>query len=152
MPEIDPKAFGRRVARRRDELGLSGAALAEKIGMKQQGVSAIEAGSVKRPRMLMELARELKTSEEWLLYGDDCDRIRKPSGITPEVFERLRRASGQMAETFAGPKIAEEWLELLDEVSRKTGIHRYLPNSDAPPPEDGAANAPATHLRKTRKR
>jgi transcriptional regulator with XRE-family HTH domain len=66
--EVDPAALGRRVAIRRAKLGLSQEALALRIGMKQQGVDAIEQGRVKRPRLLRELARALSTSEEWLLW------------------------------------------------------------------------------------
>jgi len=66
--EVDPAALGRRVATRRAKLGLSQEALADRVGMKQQGIDAIEQGRVKRPRLLRELARSLQTSEDWLLW------------------------------------------------------------------------------------
>lgn len=66
--EVDPAALGRRVALRRGKLALSQEALADRVGMKQQGIDAIEQGRVKRPRLLRELARALNTSEDWLLW------------------------------------------------------------------------------------
>jgi transcriptional regulator with XRE-family HTH domain len=68
MKDVDPTAFGRRVATRRSKLGLSQDELAKRVGMKQQGIDAIEQGRVKRPRLLKELARTLHTSEDWLLW------------------------------------------------------------------------------------
>lgn len=66
--DVDPAALGRRVATRRAKLGLSQEALAARVGMKQQGIDAIEQGRVRRPRLLRELARALHTSEDWLLW------------------------------------------------------------------------------------
>lgn len=37
--------------------------------MKQQGVDNIEKGKVRRPRLIREIAAELGTSQEWLLWG-----------------------------------------------------------------------------------
>ncbi len=81
MKDVDPNAFGRRVATRRAKLGLSQDALADLVGMKQQGIDAIEQGRVKRPRLLKELAKTLRTSEDWLLWrkgAEDSDESRAP--------------------------------------------------------------------------
>ncbi|HCU0799925.1 TPA: helix-turn-helix transcriptional regulator [Citrobacter braakii] len=51
-------------------LNLSQSQLATLAGMKQQSLQAIEAGTTKRPRYLVELARALKCDPEWLLFGD----------------------------------------------------------------------------------
>lgn len=66
---VDKKAFGSRVAERRLLAGLSQPELARAVGMKQQGVDSIEKGLVERPRLLREIANALKTTEEWLLWG-----------------------------------------------------------------------------------
>jgi transcriptional regulator with XRE-family HTH domain len=84
---VDPNAFGRRVASRRAKLGLSQEELAKKIGMKQQGVDAIEQGRSKRPRLLRELARTLQTSEDWLLWRRGAEE--------PGVVEHKRVPAGQ---------------------------------------------------------
>ena len=68
MKEVDAAAFGRRMRLRRAKLGLSQEMLAERVGMKQQGIDAIEQGRVKRPRLLREIAAALATSEDWLLW------------------------------------------------------------------------------------
>jgi transcriptional regulator with XRE-family HTH domain len=93
--EVDPAALGRRVATRRGKLALSQEALAARVGMKQQGIDAIEQGRVKRPRLLRELARALQTSEEWLLFRRGAEELppvehkRVPAGqefeLDPEI-------------------------------------------------------------------
>ena len=70
MGSIDKKAFGKRLAQKRKEAGMSASKLGARVGMKQQSISSIERGDVARPGKLLELARELGVTEEWLLYGD----------------------------------------------------------------------------------
>ncbi|ALB67182.1 regulatory protein cro (Antirepressor) [Cronobacter dublinensis 1210] len=62
--------ISQRLKNRRAELNLSQAQLAEKAGMKQQSLQAIEAGQTKRPRYLFELALALQCDAHWLMYGD----------------------------------------------------------------------------------
>ena len=63
--------LGERVQARIRALGLSQSALAREVGMKPQGIQSICAGEVLRPRKLREIARALKTSEEYLLGESD---------------------------------------------------------------------------------
>lgn len=70
MKTVNPQQLGARVAQRRAALGMTQDDLAGAIGMKQQGIDSIEAGRVKRPRLLRELARTLQTAEDWLLWGE----------------------------------------------------------------------------------
>jgi transcriptional regulator with XRE-family HTH domain len=70
MKPVDRKAFGERVARRREKLGMSQPELAREVGMKQQGIDHIEHGAVSRPRLLRELAAKLNTTEQWLLWNE----------------------------------------------------------------------------------
>lgn len=72
-------ALGRRVASRRKKLGISQTRLAEEVGMKQQGFDAIENGRVKRPKLLREIAKALRTNEEWLLHGKLPEEIEEAS-------------------------------------------------------------------------
>lgn len=69
MAEVNAKAMGLRVVARRQDLGLSQTQLAERVGMKQQGIVSIEGGGVKRPRLIKEIASVLQTSQDWLLFG-----------------------------------------------------------------------------------
>jgi len=62
-------AIGPRIAALRAEMGISQTELADAVEMKQQGIAAIEAGGVKRPGKLREIAAALRTSQDWLLTG-----------------------------------------------------------------------------------
>ncbi|WP_170149843.1 XRE family transcriptional regulator [Rhodoplanes roseus] len=88
MKIVDRAAFGRRVASRRAKLKMSQAALAEAVGMKQQGIVAIEHGDVSRPRMLREIAAALRTTQEWLLWEDGPEEADSPPLIRPGGPER----------------------------------------------------------------
>ena len=81
MTNVDKKAFGARVAARRMKLGLSQQALADLVGMKQQGIVSIEAGHVERPRLLRELAAALHTSDAWLLWRDGHEDVAPADAI-----------------------------------------------------------------------
>ncbi|MGF7160149.1 phage repressor protein C with HTH and peptisase S24 domain [Rhodoligotrophos appendicifer] len=65
--DAKPTALAARVKAAREALGLSQPALAERVGMSQQGIGAIEAGKSDRPKKLREIARVLGTTEGWLL-------------------------------------------------------------------------------------
>lgn len=75
MRSVDKKAFGKRVAAKRKARGLSQPALAEAVGMSQQGINNLEQGVVQRPRGLIELAAALRTTPEWLLYGEGIETV-----------------------------------------------------------------------------
>lgn len=80
MKPVDKIAFGRRLAQRRQLVQLSQGALASRVGMRQQGVASIEAGEVERPGKLRELAKELGTTEQWLLWkeGPENEPLQQP--------------------------------------------------------------------------
>lgn len=61
--------LGRRVAQRREELGLSQQDLAKVCGVSQQAIQQLESGEVVRPRYLIELAAALQWSLEALRDG-----------------------------------------------------------------------------------
>jgi SOS-response transcriptional repressor LexA len=100
------KPFGARVAERRRKLGLTQQALADLVGMRQQGIVSIEAGHVGRPRRLRELAAALRTTDAWLLSREGAEE--------------------------AGPAIALTRVPLLDWVS----AGRLVPPSSQIPLED----------------
>ena len=81
MTRRDHRAFGARVAERRKKLGLTQQALADLVGMKQQGIVSIEAGHVERPRLLRELAASLHTSDTWLLWRDGHEDVAPADAI-----------------------------------------------------------------------
>jgi SOS-response transcriptional repressor LexA len=73
MSSRDHKVFGARVAQRRKKLGLTQQALADLVGMRQQGIVSIEAGYVERPRRMRELAAALQTTDLWLLWRQGAE-------------------------------------------------------------------------------
>lgn len=62
-----------RLKQRRKELGLTQAALAETAGVSQQCVNRVESGLSSRPRYLIEFAKVLQCSPDWLLHGSQND-------------------------------------------------------------------------------
>jgi len=61
--------FSQRLKQKRLELNLTQTQLAEMVGMKQQSIQSIEAGTTKRTRYLFELATALQCEPTWLMYG-----------------------------------------------------------------------------------
>lgn len=61
--------IGERVKNKRIELNISQSSLAELVGMKQQSISDLEAGNIEKLRNIVEIAKALNCSVEWLYYG-----------------------------------------------------------------------------------
>jgi transcriptional regulator with XRE-family HTH domain len=91
MRTVDPKALGARLFARREGRGHTQDSLARAIGMKQQGVDNIEKGKVRRPRLIREIAAELGTSQEWLLWAEGPEAVDDTQLI--EIMELLRAAT-----------------------------------------------------------
>jgi DNA-binding XRE family transcriptional regulator len=79
MKDIDAKAFGERLAERRDALGMTQDALGRAVGYTQQTIQGLEIGKTKRPGRIVDLAVALQTSIEWLLYGEGSGDGASPS-------------------------------------------------------------------------
>src|SRR4051794_25368374 len=87
---------GPRIASRRAERGISQAGLAEAVDMTQQGIQSIEAGTVKRPKKLREIAAALHSTETWLLDGKGAADLPSVIGFHEDQnpFEGERPRSG----------------------------------------------------------
>lgn len=89
MRELDPAAFGRRVAARRDKLGMSQEELAEKSGQSQSNIGWIENGGPRRKTAILghaeALAKPLQTSREWLLWERGPEHV-GPAYLPKNVF------------------------------------------------------------------
>lgn len=59
-----------RIKHRRKLLGLTQEALAKTVGVSQASIHKLEEGMTKRPRNILELAKALDCTADWLLYGD----------------------------------------------------------------------------------
>lgn len=58
-----------RVKQRRELLGLSQKNIGDAVGVRQQTIQQIEDGKIKRSRHIEKIARVLKVTPEWLLFG-----------------------------------------------------------------------------------
>lgn len=63
------KTLAERIAKRREELGMSQNALAKKTKVSQQSINKIETGQTRNPRHLDKLAEALDVTPQWLLFG-----------------------------------------------------------------------------------
>lgn len=77
---MDTRKFGKRVKDARTSLGLTQQQLADRVGVSRGAVSLWESGEIREigAEHLMELARALRTSAEWLMYNGD-----KPPAVEP---------------------------------------------------------------------
>jgi transcriptional regulator with XRE-family HTH domain len=67
---MDNPDFGRRARERREALGLPQTAVAELVGISQPAIRKIEKGGSTTTTHGFALARALKTTLEWLEFGD----------------------------------------------------------------------------------
>jgi transcriptional regulator with XRE-family HTH domain len=103
MADTSPQGIGNRIRLRRQKLGLSQPKLAKILDVPQQTIGGWERGSAKRPRLLLEAAKALCTTQEWLL------REEGPEEIVPVV------PKDQIAATIDSldPKLVPAALEFL---------------------------------------
>lgn len=78
--------LGKRISKRRKELGLTQEAFAENIGLSLQSVSCIELGKKGvRPENLMKICEKLNVSSDYLLFGKRDES--EVSGLASEISE-----------------------------------------------------------------
>jgi len=80
-------SIGPRIAALRVERGISQTELAEAVDMTQQGIQSIEAGGVKRPGKLREIARVLRTTEDYLLTNKGAKNVGDDNNSDPTDFD-----------------------------------------------------------------
>ncbi len=86
------KAMGRRIANRRNELGLTQVQLAEALGVAQQTYAGYETGSRRFPVSLLPvLARTLMTETDALL--GETAKARSKRGPAPKFQRHMERIS-----------------------------------------------------------
>lgn len=94
------ETLGERVRRLRQSRGLTQAALGKLVGMSQQTVHTIEQGDSQRPRRLLELARALGSSVDYLTYGTGPREVATEQQAVadrpPESFHIRSVGPGQM--------------------------------------------------------
>lgn len=83
--------FGRRVRELREKLGISQSALGKAIGVSQQTVNNWEIGRTDKTSSIVELARALCTSPEWLQTEEGAKEVRpfRPADQVMKLLEQL---------------------------------------------------------------
>lgn len=75
MADTSPKGIGRRIRARRLKLGLSQPKLAKVLKIPQQTIGGWETGKARRPTRLLEAAKVLCTTQEWLLNEEGPEEV-----------------------------------------------------------------------------
>lgn len=88
MVDTSAKGIGKRIRKRRAELGLSQPQLAKILGCPQQTVDGWEQGKARRPRLLLELSKALCTTQEWLLREEGLEQVR-PEISKQQIVQRI---------------------------------------------------------------
>lgn len=73
--------FNLRLQQRRTELGISQAKLAKRVGMSQSGIALLETGRNQETTKIIEIAKALQTTPEWLLNGANSGANANSSSI-----------------------------------------------------------------------
>ena len=109
MADTSPQGIGKRIRARRIKLGLSQPKLAKILKIPQQTIGGWETGKAKRPRVLMEAAQALCTTQEWLLRGEG------PEEVVPVI------PKAQIAATIDSldPRLVPAALEFLRNLGEK---------------------------------
>lgn len=84
--------LGIRIKQKREQKGLSQAALAQALSVSQQAIQQVESGKASKPRYLYELANLLETSYEWLLTGQDNGAFQQLSSPTVATSYNVQQA------------------------------------------------------------
>lgn len=118
MEPVDKIEFGKRVAERRRMFFSGAGALADAVGMKQQGIDSIEKGKVGRPRLLREIAKALRTTEEWLLWQRGPADVHRDVGEVTRVSLLDWVSAGKLTEPQSQIPIEDVTLLALSDLGR----------------------------------
>lgn len=81
-----PMSLGERIEARRKEVGLSQAELARRVGIRQSTMNSLIKGNSRTTRSIVELARELDTTPDYLMgRTDDPHRDAPPTPVVARV-------------------------------------------------------------------
>lgn len=113
------ESIGERVRHRRVQLDLSQAELARLSGLKQSDISKIERGTIKRTTAVVELARALQCSPEYLALGEEnapndgtpAPEASKPRGKVPLISWVIAGNWSDVNDPFQ-PGDADDWVDV----------------------------------------
>lgn len=114
------KTIGERLKWAREQRRLTQAALAKKAGVSQGTIGNIESGARDRPRDLLQIARALQASPDWLETGKGDWQAEESNVVEVVPRRRVPLVSWVIAGTWAEvqdtfhPGEADEWAEAYD--------------------------------------
>lgn len=111
------KTLAQRLRDTREAAGLSQSALARAVGIKPQTIQLIEAGKVKRPRHLIEIANALKVSGAWLSGAPAVHEINETPGLYRTEVDRS--SAGGRARMSADALVVARLFTMLDPEQRR---------------------------------
>jgi SOS-response transcriptional repressor LexA len=115
-----------RLKQAREKKKLSQEALASRVGIKQQAVQRIEVGKVKSTGYVVQLARALNVTPDWLALGEE------PAATGSQIAET--KATYSIAQTSQAPLLSLQNIEEMQSLPLKNWAGVCLPilelNSD----------------------
>lgn len=78
--------FPSRLKARRQQLGLSQAKLASKLGLTQGAIAQLELGRNQSTMKMVELSTALRVTPEWLMYGTGISPLDETASPVEEIF------------------------------------------------------------------
>lgn len=109
MVDTSPQGVGNRIRRRREKLGLSQPKLAKILKVPQQTIGGWETGKANRPTRLLEAAKVLCTTQEWLLREEGPEEIvpdlgRQFAALVDSLDQRLIPAALEFLRNLEPPE------------------------------------------------
>ena len=108
-----------RLKHAREKKKLSQEALASRVGIKQQAVQRIEVGKVKSTGYVVQLARALGVTPDWLALGEE------PLALALNIAET--RAIYSVAQTSQAPLLSLQDIDEMQILPLKTWTGTFLP-------------------------
>ncbi|MBB2497332.1 helix-turn-helix domain-containing protein [Aquipseudomonas ullengensis] len=113
LPPPDSKldSFAKRLVYRREQCGLTQAQLASRSGLSQATIGNLETSRNKGTKRILELARALHITPEWLLHGGNLqqakgDALRQDFGV-PSAEQRQEQLVKRLVGMAVDPAISE---------------------------------------------
>ncbi|WP_297445043.1 helix-turn-helix transcriptional regulator [Acidiferrobacter sp.] len=96
--------LAKRLRYARERMGLTQSELARRVKVRPQAIQFIEAGHVRRPRSVVEIARVLGVNAEWLLLGE--------GEVDVAIREPRAGYEGNVTLSDEAVAVARLWMEL----------------------------------------
>lgn len=130
-------AIGFRVKQRRLELGLTQAELADRAGISQQSVEAIEKGRTRKPRSIIELAKALQCDPVWLVVGGSIMPIAEINAKKVPLLSYVQAGLFKDAEQILDCEGNYEYISVDDEIGCNAFALRIEGDSMTPEFKEG---------------